>query len=132
MKSRIAFLLTALALLLTGCGGSSSGIELVSAVDAADIIAEDSGAIILDVRTPEEFGEGHIEGAVNIDFYAADFAARLAGLDPEASYVVYCRSGNRSAETAKLMADLEFSRVDEIEGGILAWNAAGLPVAVPR
>jgi rhodanese-related sulfurtransferase len=132
MKSRIALLLMGLVVLLAACGGSSSGIELVSATEAADTIAEQPNAIILDVRTPDEFAEGHIEGAINIDFYAADFAGSLAGLNPDASYVLYCRSGNRSAETAKLMADLEFSQVDEIEGGILAWSAAGLPVAVPR
>lgn len=132
MRIRTTLLLvTCLAALLAACG-SSSGIDLISASDAAERIGEEPDAVILDVRTPEEFAEGHIEGAVNIDFYAADFATQLAALDPEATYVMYCRSGNRSSETAELMADLEFSRVDEIEGGILAWNAAGLPVAIPR
>lgn len=132
MKLRITLLLVScLAIVLAACG-SSSGIELVSASDAADRIAEEPEAIILDVRTPEEFAEGHIEGAINIDFYAADFATQLAGLDTDASYVLYCRSGNRSAETAKLMTDLSFEQVDEIDGGILSWNAAGLPVAIPR
>lgn len=87
--------------------------------------------VVLDVRTPEEFADGHIEGAINIDFYAADFESMLAELDREAEYVMYCRSGNRSAQTATIMRRLDFAQVDEIEGGILSWVAAGLPVVAP-
>lgn len=125
LVSVIAVMLVALA----GCGSSTAAIELVSAEEAATTLEDATAEIILDVRTPEEFAEGHIDGAINIDFYAPDFRSQLEVLDPEASYVLYCRSGNRSAETATLMADLEFTDVDEIEGGILAWLDAGLPLA---
>jgi rhodanese-related sulfurtransferase len=63
-----------------------------------------------------------------IDFYSPDFADQLAELDPEASYLLYCRSGNRSGRTTEIMADLGFTDVADVDGGILAWTAAGLPV----
>lgn len=131
-RSSATVALVVLLALLAGCGGSTGQIELVSAIDAAETIAENPGHIVLDVRTPEEFAGGHIDGAINIDFYAADFADHIANLDPGASYVLYCRSGNRSAETAKLMNDLDFADVDEIDGGVLSWAAAGLPLAALR
>ena len=121
----------ALLLVLAACGGSdTASVELVQAAAAASTI-ESAEVVVLDVRTPEEFEAGHIDGAVNIDFYAADFQAQLEQLDRDASYVMYCRSGNRSATTATIMRGLDFTEVDEIDGGILSWVEAGLPVATP-
>ena len=82
---------------------------------------------LLDVRTPEEFAAGHIAGAENIDFYAADFADRIDALDQGESYVVYCHTGNRSGQATALMADKGFASVTDVDGGIEAWTAAGLP-----
>jgi phage shock protein E len=84
--------------------------------------------VILDVRTQEEFDESHIEGAVMLDFYRDDFAEALATFDPEVPYVLYCRSGNRSSQARVLMADLDFESVDDVDGGIVGWLDAGLPV----
>jgi rhodanese-related sulfurtransferase len=104
----------------------------VSASDAAATIdAAPDDLVILDVRTPEEFDEGHIEGATLIDFYDPDFAEQLAELDPDVPYVLYCRSGNRSSGARATMAELGFTTVDDIDGGILAWESAGLPVVTP-
>ena len=113
-------------------GAEASGVQVVSATDAAETI-DDAPAdlVILDVRTPEEFDEGHIDGATMLDFYRADFGAQLATLDPDAPYVLYCRSGNRSGQARAMMAELGFSTVDDIDGGILAWQSAGLPVVTP-
>jgi phage shock protein E len=112
-------------------GGSTeiSGISTVS-VDAAAAIAADPPAdlVLLDVRTPEEFAEGHLEGAVLIDFYDADFADQLAALDRDVPYLVYCRSGNRSGQAMSVMEDLGFTSAVDVDGGIVAWSAAGLPV----
>jgi phage shock protein E len=83
---------------------------------------------VLDIRTPEEFGDGHVEGALNIDFYAADFADRIGDLDRDAVYVVYCRSGNRSGQAMALFEELGFTAVHELDGGILTWVAEGLPL----
>ena len=80
------------------------------------------------MRTPEEFAEGHIEGAIMVDFYSEDFDAQLAGLDPDVPYVLYCRSGNRSGQTITKMEAIGFQSVDDIDGGVVAWADAGLPL----
>ncbi len=89
---------------------------------------DDPNFVILDVRTPQEFQSGHIQGAINIDFYAPDFPQQLDKLDKSKVYVLYCRSGNRSSKTVPLMKKLGFQTVYEIQGGIKAWSARGLPL----
>ena len=109
---------------------TTGGIRLVSPDEAAEIQTDGpADLVVLDVRTPEEFQEGHLEGAIMIDFYSEDFVDQLAGLDPDQPYLLYCRSGNRSGQTTEVMAQLEFSDVAEIDGGIVAWSQAGLPIA---
>ena len=106
-----------------------SGISTIS-VDAAAAITDNppDGLVVLDVRTPEEFAEGHLEGAVLVDFYAADFAEQLAALDTDVPYLVYCQSGNRSGQALGVMEQLGFTSVVDVDGGIVAWTDAGLPV----
>ncbi|HOA27664.1 MAG TPA: rhodanese-like domain-containing protein [Arachnia sp.] len=87
---RFSIAVVALVLGLTGC-----------AEEAAPEFGED--AVILDVRTPEEYAAGHLEGAVLLDFNGGQFAAELPNLDPDAEYVVYCRSGNRAGQAVALM-----------------------------
>lgn len=135
---RLLAVLLALALAGVACGSSdgdassSPGVRVVDATDAAAVQADPpSDLIILDVRTSEEFSEGHLEGATMIDFYRDDFAEQLKGLDPDAPYLLYCRSGNRSGQTAELMRELGFSDVSDIDGGILAWNDLDLPTVRP-
>jgi rhodanese-related sulfurtransferase len=127
------------AVALAGCGGSSSdtaspattagaaAVTLVAPEQAQKVI-DAGGVTLLDVRTPEEFAAGHIAGAQNIDFYAADFADRIDALDRSSAYVVYCHSGNRSGKATEVMADKGFSDVTDVDGGIAAWESAGLPV----
>ena len=83
--------------------------------------------IILDVRTPEEVTDGYIEGVTNIDFYAETFQDKLNQLDKNQTYLVYCHSGNRSGNTLNIMAELNFGEVYNISGGIIGWQASGLP-----
>jgi rhodanese-related sulfurtransferase len=85
--------------------------------------------VILDVRTPEEFESGHIEGAVNMDYYHPGFQVELGKLDRTRKYLVYCRTGNRSDTAFGFMKEAGFKEVHPLEGGILAWRAAGFPVA---
>ena len=87
--------------------------------------------VILDVRTAAEFQAGHLAGAQNIDFYAPTFAADLAKLDKTNTYFVYCRSGNRSGKTLQLMERLRFTQASHLQGGLVGWHNAGLPVITP-
>ena len=84
--------------------------------------------IIIDVRTPEEFAGGHIQGSINIDFYASTFEEELSKLDRNKTYLIYCHSGTRSGEALVIMEELDFQEAYSISGGITAWQAAGLSV----
>lgn len=127
----IVAIIATLGLIVAACSSSDAVLETVAPETAAETIASNPETVVLDIRTPEEFGEGIIEGAINIDFYAPDFAAQLAQLDRDASYVVYCRSGNRSGEAMATFADLDFQQVSEIGGGIVNWYQDGLPIVLP-
>ena len=129
-RKTLAAILAASALFFAACGGSDTAvIETVPATEAAEILAEPpTGLVTLDVRTLEEFNEVRIAGASNLDFYAPDFSDRLDTLDKTLPYFVYCRSGNRSGQTLDIMRDLGFEEVYNLDGGIVAWNEAGLPV----
>ena len=89
---------------------------------------ENPNFVILDVRTPEEFRSGYIEGAVNIDYYNPGFQVELGKLDRTKTYLIYCRTGNRTESAFALMKELQFKDVYPVEGGITAWRAAGFPV----
>lgn len=124
MKKVIA--LIAAALLLAGCSSSSSANNL--SVDEFSAKAAEPGVVTLDVRTPGEFAEGHIEGARLIDFQSGNFENEIAALDKNATYAVYCRSGNRSGQAVKVMQEAGFSNVFNMNGGVIDWSNAGLPL----
>ncbi len=84
--------------------------------------------ILLDVRTPEEFAESHLENAVNIDYHNENFSSRIDELDKTKKYEVYCRSGKRSAATVKVMQEKGIANVHDLQGGILKWQEKGFPV----
>ena len=84
--------------------------------------------VVLDVRTPEEFGEGHIDGAINIDYNTGGFKTLVGELDKTRTYFVYCRTGRRSGGAIKVMKDLGFVSIVRMKGDILAWQSAGLPL----
>lgn len=134
-KTTVVLSLLVASLFAVACGSSSeqtsTGIRVVSPSDASSIQNEPpEGLVVLDVRTPEEFAEGHLEGATMIDFYSPDFRDRLAELDPDQPYLIYCRSGNRSGQTRAILEELEFGDVADVDGGIVAWQAKGLPVVL--
>jgi rhodanese-related sulfurtransferase len=90
---------------------------------APQTVDVDSYAAVIDVRTPEEWAEGHLEGAVRMGIADADFQAQLATLDPTADYYIYCRSGNRAGQAIEIMKSLGFTG-ELVNGGAVA-NAAG-------
>jgi len=124
------FLVMMLAVVLAaGCSTTQTGIRSVAPTEAATIQTESpADLVVLDVRTLEEFSAGHLEGAEMLDFYRTDFPDRLAELDKDVPYIVYCRSGNRSGQTVELMDELGFTNVTEVTGGIVAWSESGLPL----
>lgn len=83
------------------------------------------GTVVLDVRTAQEYAEGHLPGAVLADVNAPDFGTKLAALDRSRPYAVYCRSGNRSQAAVEVMREAGFIQVVDLTGGILAWTEAG-------
>ncbi len=89
----------------------------------------DAGVQLLDVRTKEEWDEGHLNGAKRVTLSEDEFVQKVkAVVDPRKPILVYCRSGARSAKAAKQLRDAGFTDVQEMAGGILAWEKAGKPV----
>ena len=86
------------------------------------------GTIVLDVRTPAEYASGHLAHAQNIDIEASDFGNQIAALDKNATYAVYCHSGNRSGTALEQMTAAGFTHVYDLAGGIGAWQNMGGPM----
>ena len=131
LNRKLAGLVLVVLLLAAACssGSDTATIELVSPAQAAQVIDDDpAGLVVLDIRTPEEFNEARLANSINIDYYDADFAEQLDGLDKNDPYVMYCRSGNRSSDAVKTMKELGFVEVYEIDGGIVNWYDSGFPV----
>lgn len=91
-------------------------------------INSNKNAVILDVRTTEEFSSGALANAINVDFRDKYFETRIKDMDVKKVYFVYCLSGGRSENAADFMRKNGFNNVYEMAGGMLAWNKAGLPV----
>ena len=107
-------------------------VQDVTSQEAFDLIQENHGNpdfIIVDVRTSLEFHDGHIEGALNIDVNLPSFSQELEQLDRNDTYLVYCRSGNRSRTVLGIMEELGFTRIYHLTNGITEWVDAGLPVS---
>ncbi|WP_242132784.1 rhodanese-like domain-containing protein [Aestuariivivens marinum] len=89
----------------------------------AEQLAKDNNAVVLDVRTDDEIADGMIPNAIHLDIYKGqDFINELEELDKAKSYYVYCRSGNRSGQACRIMDELGFDNVFNLEGGILEWQ----------
>ena len=90
-------------------------------VNAWAEIKENKEAFLLDVRTLEEFSEGHISGAVNIDIFSPNFQAEIEKLDKSKDFYIICRSGGRSMSAGGAMENLGFTKVTNLAGGMMAW-----------
>ena len=103
----------------------------ITAVEASALIQknlENTDFKIIDVRTPDEFNAGHISNSQMIDYYADDFLTRLNELDKNKTYLIYCRSGNRSGKTIPMMKKLGFKKVYNMLGGVKSWVSYQLPL----
>lgn len=108
IRRPLAVMLTALAVLsVASCGGETAETSQAATVTVGD-------AVIIDVRTPEEFAVGHLDGALLIDVKNPSFDTEIAKLDPTAEYIVYCRSGNRSAQAADRMRAVGITNITDL------------------
>ena len=117
--------------LVAGCvGDETATIKDITPQEAFTLIEDNqnnSDFVIIDVRTAEEFADGYIENATNIDFYSETFQDMLNNLDKNKTYLIYCRSGARSGSTLDIMDELNFDEVYNILGGMLQWQSEELP-----
>ena len=125
MKFRILFSLFT-ALLFASCNAQTSKSKTITAVEFGQKIRATPKPQVLDVRTPQEYSEQHIENAENIDWNSDGFAQKAATLDKTKPVFVYCLSGGRSSKAAAKLEELGFTNIYELDGGIMKWNAAGL------
>ncbi|GEM_PF-6178827 len=100
------------------------GVNLLSPTEFKKKV-EEGGYVIVDIRTPREYQEGHIKGAINLDFLQPDFKEQVAKMDRNKKYLYYCLSGCRSQRAEKLARELGFKEVYELRGGLNAWKEAG-------
>ncbi len=84
--------------------------------------------VLLDIRTPKEFKDGHIQGALLLDYYSRDFVSRLKTMDKDKNYLIYCRSGNRSGKSMAIFAKLGFGRAYHMDSGLVGWSRAKFPL----
>ncbi len=113
--------------LSSGCIGSDTAIAPSLAYSMIEDNGDNPDFVLLDIRTPEEFAAERIAESVLLDFYADDFEDELDKLDKSKTYLVYCRSGNRSSKSMPIMEDLGFIKIYDMGGGINQWKAEGYP-----
>ncbi|MGB0154931.1 MAG: rhodanese-like domain-containing protein [Verrucomicrobiales bacterium] len=100
----------------------------IKADELAEMLQARPGLVVIDIRTPAEFAEGHIEGAINIDFLDAGFAEAIARIDTSAPTAFHCRSGGRSGQAKPVFEALPFAELYHFSGGSIAWSDAGKPM----
>ena len=122
--------------LLTACNGkpeknqaanTDSWIESVS-IETFKNLTDASEGLLIDVRTPEEYAEGHIDNARLIDVNANDFVEKINLLPKDKPVYVYCRSGKRSLKAATILHDNGFKHIYNLESGLTGWIENGLPI----
>lgn len=104
---------------------STVTIKTVSVEEFKNLLEADGEVVLLDVRTPQEYQEGYIPSAVNVDFWASDFDNKIETLDKTAPVLIYCQSGGRSSKALSRMEALGFEEVYELRGGVKAWEGYG-------
>ena len=126
---RIIVCILALPALWGGCSQMMTIPREVEPAKAFEILKQNwqnPDFIIVDVRTPKEYEETHIPRAVNIDFRSTDLRKEIDRLDRKKTYLLYCRTGVRSAQAMETMREMGFRNVAHIAGGITAWERASL------
>lgn len=125
--TRFLLILSIVSTIFVGCTNPTSAQNNLDASKFQEGFSKEN-TIILDVRTKDEFNEGHIENAQNIDYYSDNFETEVNKLDKSKTVYVYCRSGGRSGKAMNILVKNGFT-VFNLNGGMMAWNSAKLPSA---
>ena len=107
-------------------------IKDITAQEASELIDEKRGNpnfIIIDVRTPAEYSDGHVANAININFSSDSFEKEMNKLDKDKTYLIYCRSGNRSRGALDIMVKMDFKEIYHLSAGIIGWLEEDFPIA---
>lgn len=130
MKRIVLASLMLISFMMIACseGQTPSTDNTLSAVEFSDKIKATPLAMVIDVRTPEEYNKGHLQNAVNYDWNGNDFKEKTASLGKSQTLFVYCLSGGRSADAIKQLRLDGFQNIYELKGGIMKWRAANLPL----
>ena len=124
MKFRIA-ILALLEFTITSCLKTKTEGVLVLNPENFEHKMKSSDFQLVDVRTPEEFSEGHIPNAINININGSDFVSETSKLDKDKPVMVYCKMGGRSAKAASSLKEQGFKDISDLDGGITSWKEAG-------
>jgi rhodanese-related sulfurtransferase len=125
MNLFLTFIILAVMALAYNFFKTKGNYQSVSAADVAQLIAENPKLVLIDVRTPAEIAGGKIKKALEINIQSPDFNQKIAKLPKDQAYVLYCRSGSRSAMACSAMAKQGFEQLYNLSGGYSAWPSRG-------
>ena len=106
----------------------NAAIREINVQEAANLLKQDATVVVLDIRTPQEFQQGHIAGAENVDFRGPEFREKIEVLGRDKPFFVLCASGGCSTRSLSVFEELQFKQMYHLEAGINGWIAAGQPV----
>lgn len=124
MKSRLGFVFMLLITIVFSCKEKEKpdGITVISIEEVREVMNNEEKMQLVDVRTPEEYREGHLKSAKNINVTEDDFREKAQQLNKDEPVYLYCRSGKRSAKAAEILREMGFSEIYDMEGGFLKWE----------
>lgn len=121
MKNNVVLILAFITTIFSACAQQEDTYKILEVQTYKDSITNGTVQLV-DVRTPEEYSEGHIEYAKNIDFFSEDFEDQFNKLDKNQPVYIYCKSGNRSGKAGKKLKDMGFHHIYDLKGGILNYK----------
>lgn len=114
--------------LILSCNTSTKNNEVIELLTPTEFKMQSQSATLVDIRTPQEFQQGHIENAINIDFYNRNFLSNFKQFNKNEPLFIYCRSGNRTSQAASKLAEMGFRKVYDLKNGINNWKKENLKI----
>lgn len=114
-------------IILLGCSSpSQQGIVKIDSKKLSEL--KESGVLVVDIRTPDEFNQGHIPGVIHLDFFDSDFINKMKEQDISKPLILHCASGGRSGKAALMLQKAGFSLIYDYSGGFSDWKSKGLKI----